>query len=72
MIDGKNIRRLRMILVLGYWVLANIRQYWVLGDISIGCQSHPIPILLGHNDTSKAAVTSRQYFNSHSMSRLVI
>jgi len=31
--------RVRMILALGYWVLPNIRQYWVLSDIFIGCHT---------------------------------
>jgi len=46
--------RVRTILTFGYWVLPNIFQYWVV--LGIGQYfywlSYPIPILLGHLDTS--------------------
>ena len=31
--------RVRTILALGYWVLPNIFQYWVLGNTFIGCHT---------------------------------
>ena len=33
------VTRVRTILVLGYWVLPNIFQYWVLGNTFIGCHT---------------------------------
>jgi len=34
-----HIARVRTILALGYWVLPNIFQYWVLGNTVIGCHT---------------------------------
>ena len=52
--------RVRTILALGYWVLPNIFQYWVV--LGIGQYfywlSYPIPILLGHLDTSYQQMTA--------------
>ena len=45
--------RVRTILVLGYWVLGNIRRYWVvllLGDISVHCDTQ--------YDTDQTAVST--------------
>jgi len=54
------IYRVRTILALGYWVLPIIFQYWVV--LGIGqyfyCLSYPIPILLGHLDTSCQQMTA--------------
>ena len=52
--------RVRTILALGYWVLPNIFQYWVA--LGIGQYfywlSYPIPIPLGHLDTSCQQTTA--------------
>ena len=52
--------RVRTMLALGYWVLPNIFQYWVV--LGIGQYfywlSYPIPILLGHRDTSFQQMTA--------------
>ena len=38
-LNNKSKNRVRTILALGYWVLPNIVQYWVLGNTFIGCQT---------------------------------
>jgi len=52
--------RVRTILALGYWVLPNISQYWLV--LGIGQYfywlSYPIPIPLGHLDTSCQQMTA--------------
>jgi len=57
---SRKIFRVRTILALGYWVLPNIFQYWVV--LGIGQYfywlSYPIPILLVHLDTSCQQMTA--------------
>jgi len=55
--------RVRTILALGYWVLPYIFQYWVV--LGIGqyfyWRSYPIPILLGHLNTSCQQMTAGKF-----------